>query len=167
MINDAGELRRRRFRERRCCRFFDEQEPPAPALANTNAKIVMRQKALPLPQAEIACNSGETCVIESTSKNGFCDGKGGEFRMGKRIVLLSGVTLFALTLTLGGCGKKEEPAPPPPPAPAESAAPAPAESAAPAPAESAAPGGEMKAPAEQPATGAAAQPEKKEESKTK
>jgi esterase/lipase superfamily enzyme len=77
----------------------------------------------------------------------------GELRMGKRVVLLSGATLFALTLTLGGCGKKEEPAPPPPPP-----APAPA---APAPSEPAAPGGEMKAPAEQPATGAA--PEKKEE----
>lgn len=77
--------------------------------------------------------------------------------MGKRIVLLSGAALFALTLTLGGCGKKEEPAPPPPPP-----APAPA---APAPSEPAAPSGDMKAPADQPATGAA--PEKKEESKTK
>lgn len=79
--------------------------------------------------------------------------------MGKRIVLLSGATLFALTLTLGGCGKKEEPAPPPPPP-----APAPA---APAPSEPAAPSGDMKAPADQPATGAAPQPEKKDESKTK
>src|SRR5262245_49575196 len=53
----------------------------------------------------------------------------GEFRMGKRIVLLSGTTLFALMLTLAGCGKKEEPAPPPSP-PLEPA-PAPAEPGAP------------------------------------
>ncbi len=43
--------------------------------------------------------------------------------MGKKILLLSGVTLFALSLAFTGCGKKEEPAPPP-------AAPAPAEPAA-------------------------------------
>lgn len=55
----------------------------------------------------------------------MCDGKGGELKMGKKIVLLSSVTLFALTLTLAGCSKKEETVvnPPPPPAPA---APAPA-----------------------------------------
>ncbi len=81
--------------------------------------------------------------------------------MGKKIVLLSSVTLFALTLTFAGCGKKEEPAPPPPP-PAP-AAPAPAESAAPA-------GGDQK-----PADTGAAMPEKapdkpmekKDEGKTK
>ena len=78
--------------------------------------------------------------------------------MGKKIVVLSGVTLFALTLASAGCGKKEEPAPPPPPPPA----PAPA---APAPAEPAAPSGEMKTPADQPSTGTT--PETKEESKTK
>ena len=56
--------------------------------------------------------------------------------MGKKLVYLSGVTLFALTVTFAGCGKKEEPAPPPPPPPA----PAPAEpTPPPAPA---APGGE-------------------------
>jgi hypothetical protein len=77
--------------------------------------------------------------------------------MGKKIVVLSGVALFALSLASAGCGKKEEPAPPPPPP-----APAPA---APAPAEPAAPSGEMKAPADQPATGTT--PETKEESKTK
>ena len=42
--------------------------------------------------------------------------------MGKRIVLLSGTTLFALMLTFAGCGKKEEPAPPPPPPPCSSRA---------------------------------------------
>ena len=56
-----------------------------------------------------------------------CDGKGGELRMGKKLVSLSAITLFAFTLTFVGCGKKEEPAPPPPPpapaAPAEPAAP--------------------------------------------
>jgi hypothetical protein len=79
--------------------------------------------------------------------------------MGKRIILLSGTTLFALMLTFAGCGKKEEPAPPPPPPPA----PAPA---APAPAEPAAPSGEMKAPADQPSGGAPM--EKKDEgTKTK
>jgi hypothetical protein len=85
------------------------------------------------------------CNKKLSSKNGFPRrvGKGGEFRMGKRIVLLSGTTLFALMLTFAGCGKKEEPAPPPPPPPA----PAPAE---PAPA---APSGEMKAPADQPSGG--------------
>ena len=56
------------------------------------------------------------------------DGKGGEPRMGKKFVYLSGVTLFALTVTFAGCGKKEEPAPPPPPPPA----PAPAEPTSPA-----------------------------------
>jgi hypothetical protein len=72
-----------------------------------------------------------------------------------RIILLSGITLFALTLNLAGCGKKEEPPPPPPPAPAP-AEPAPA----PAPA---APGDEKKA--EEPAKDAGM--EKKEEGKTK
>jgi hypothetical protein len=72
-----------------------------------------------------------------------CVGKGGELRMGKRIVLLSGTTLFVLTLMFAGCGKKEEPAPPPPPPPA----PAPAAPATPEPMP---PGGETKTPADQP-----------------
>jgi hypothetical protein len=50
--------------------------------------------------------------------------------MGKKVLYLSGVTLFALTVSLAGCGKKEEPAPPPPPPPA----PAPAEPTPPPPA---------------------------------
>jgi hypothetical protein len=103
----------------------------------------------------------DLCNKNYLSKTVFqrCVGKGGEFRMGKRIVLLSGTTLFALMLTFAGCGKKEEPAPPPPPPPA--AAPA-----APAPAEPAAPSGEMKAPADQPSGGAPM--EKKDEgTKTK
>jgi hypothetical protein len=61
------------------------------------------------------------------------DGKGGEPRMGKKVIYLSGVTLFALTVTFAGCGKKEEPAPPPPPPPAAAPAeptPAPAPDAA-------------------------------------
>jgi hypothetical protein len=70
-----------------------------------------------------------------------------------RIISLSGITLFAATLTLAGCGKKEEPPPPPPPAPAE-----PAPAPAPAP-ETAPPAGEQK-PGE-PGM------EKKEEGKTK
>ena len=45
--------------------------------------------------------------------------------MGKKIVSLSAITLFAFTLTFVGCGKKEEPAPPPPPPPAAPAEPAP------------------------------------------
>lgn len=69
--------------------------------------------------------------------------------MGKRIVLLSGITLFALMLTFAGCGKEEEPAPPPPPP------------AAPVPAEPAAPSGEMKAPDEK--SSEAAPMEKKDE----
>jgi len=46
--------------------------------------------------------------------------------MGKKLISLSAVTLFALSLTFLGCGEKEEPAPPPPPpaAPAEPAPPA-------------------------------------------
>lgn len=83
----------------------------------------------------------------------MCEGKGGEPMMGKKIFVLTGISLFALTLTFAGCGKKEEPAPPPPPP-------------APAPAEPAAPAGEQK-----PADGGAAMPEKemekKEEGKTK
>lgn len=87
----------------------------------------------------------------------MCDGKGGELTMGKKIILLSGTTLFALTLAFAGCGKKEEPAPPPPPP----AAPAPApEAAAPA-------GGEMKAGDQAAPGGAEKAPEKKEEGKTK
>jgi len=77
--------------------------------------------------------------------------------MGKKIIILSGTTLFALTLMFAGCGKKEEPAPPPPPP----AAPAPApEAAAPA-------GGEMKAGEPAAPAGAEKAPEKKEEGKTK
>ena len=70
--------------------------------------------------------------------------------MGKTMLLLSGITLFALTLTFAGCGKKEEPAPPPA-APAEPAPPA---------------GGEMKAPADQPG-GAPMEKKKEEGAKTK
>jgi len=70
--------------------------------------------------------------------------------MGKSIVSLPAIALFAFTLTFAGCGKKEEPAPPPPP---PAAAPAPAEPAAPA-GTQAAPGGDQKAPADQPPGGA-------------
>lgn len=75
--------------------------------------------------------------------NETCDGKGGEPRMGKKLVYLSGVILFALTVTFAGCGKKEEPAPPPPPPPA----PAPAEPTPPPPPapDAAAPSGDQKA----------------------
>lgn len=85
----------------------------------------------------------------------MCDGKGGESRMGKKLVSLSAITLFAFTLTFIGCGKKEEPAPPPPP-------PAPA-----APAPEPAPAGDQKA--SEPMKDAAPEKaaEKKEEAKTK
>ena len=75
-------------------------------------------------------------------------GKEVKLRMGKKLVTLSAITLFAFTLTFVGCGKKEEPAPPPPPpapaAPAEPATPPAgdqkaAEPAAPAPAPDKAP----------------------------
>jgi hypothetical protein len=85
----------------------------------------------------------ELCDTESIIARIFstCDGKGGESRMGKKFVSLSVITLFALSLTMMGCGKQEEPAPPPPPpapaAPAEPAPPAtpsePAKDAAPMP----------------------------------
>src|SRR5919198_3766929 len=111
---------------------------------------------------ENALATGKDLCNKNSSKYGFpemCDGKGGEPRMGKRIVSLSAIALFAFTLTFAGCGKKEDPAPPPPPPPA----PAPA---APAPSEPAAPSGEMKAPADQPSGGAPM--EKKDEgTKTK
>jgi hypothetical protein len=92
--------------------------------------------AIPLESWEALCD------IKLNNNNlMMCDGKGGEPRMGKKLVYLSGVTLFALTVTFAGCGKKEEPAPPPPPPPA----PAPAEPApAPAP-DAAAPAGDQKA----------------------
>jgi len=75
--------------------------------------------------------------------------------MGKKLVSLSAITLFAFTLTFIGCGKKEEPAPPPPPPAPEAAAPEPA------------PAGDMKA--EEPAKDAMPEKaaEKKEEAKTK
>jgi hypothetical protein len=79
-------------------------------------------------------------------------GKEVNLRMG-RIISLSGITLFAATLTLAGCGKKEEPPPPPPPAPAP-AEPAPAPAPAP---ETAPPAGDS---AKDPGM------EKKEEGKT-
>jgi hypothetical protein len=74
--------------------------------------------------------------------------------MGKRMLLVSGISLFALTLIFAGCGKKEEPAPPP----AAPATPAPPAS-----------GGETKGPAEQPggAPGAPMEKRKEEGAKTK
>ena len=79
--------------------------------------------------------------------------------MGKKLVSLSAVTLFAFTLTFVGCGKKEEPAPPPP-APAPTA---PAEPATPA-----APAGDQKAGEPMKDTSPApAVPEKKDDTKTK
>ncbi len=48
--------------------------------------------------------------------------EGGESKMGKYLFSLSGITLFAVTLALAGCEKKETTVvtpPPPPPAPAE------------------------------------------------
>lgn len=109
--------------------------------------------------AKIPLKLGQTCAIKIENElPKKCDRKGGELRMGKKFILLSGTTLFALTLTFAGCGKKEEPAPPPPPPPA---APAPApEPAAPA-------GGEMKAGDQAAPGGAEKAPEKKEEGKTK
>jgi hypothetical protein len=71
--------------------------------------------------------------------------------MEKRMLLLPGITLFALTLTFAACGKKEEPAPPP----AAPAAPAPP-----------AGGGETKGPADQPG-GAPMEKKKEEGAKTK
>ena len=77
--------------------------------------------------------------------------------MGKKFISLSAVTLFAFTLTVVGCGKKEEPAPPPP-APA-----APAEPATPA-----APAGDQKAGEPMNDTSRApAAPEKRDDTKEK
>ena len=78
---------------------------------------------------------------------------------GKKIIFLSGITLFALTLTFAGCSKKEEPAPPPPP-------PAPA---APAPEPAAPPAGDQKAaePMKDAAPAPDKAPEKKDDAKTK
>jgi hypothetical protein len=74
-----------------------------------------------------------------------------EFGMGQKMLLVSGISLFVLTLTFAGCEKKEEP-PPPPAAPAAPAPPA--------------GGGETKGPADQP--GEAPMEKKKEEgAKTK
>jgi hypothetical protein len=44
--------------------------------------------------------------------------------MRNKFVSLSAIALFALSLTVVGCGKKEEPAPPPPPPAPAPAAPA-------------------------------------------
>jgi hypothetical protein len=105
-------------------------------------------------------SSSDMCDKKSLTNDALykCDGKGGELRMGKKLVSLSAITLFALTLTFVGCGKKEEPAPPPPPpAPA-----APAEPAAP-------PAGDQKAaePMKDAAPAPDKAPEKKDEAKTK
>ena len=98
------------------------------------------------------CNKNRlTQVIE-----GRVTGKEVNKDMRNKFVSLSGIALFALTLTIVGCGKKEEPAPPPPPpAPAPAA---PVEPAAP-PAEPAKDGA--------PAAGMDKPAEKKDEAKTK
>jgi len=72
--------------------------------------------------------------------------------MRNKFVSLSVIALFALTLTVVGCGKKEEPAPPPPP---------------PAPPASAAPAVDQKAAEPMKDSAPATDPEKKEEAKTK
>jgi len=89
-------------------------------------------------------------------------GKEVNLRMGRKIISLSVIALFASTLTFAGCGKKEEPPPPPPPAPVE-----PAPAPAPAPDAAAPAGGEQKA--GEPAKDAPMEKgmEKKEEGKTK
>jgi hypothetical protein len=82
--------------------------------------------------------------------------------MGKKLISLSAITLFAFTLTLAGCSKKEETVvnpPPPPPAPA---APAPA-----GPEGQPGPGGPEGKAGAPGAPGADAPIEKKEEGKTK
>jgi hypothetical protein len=89
-------------------------------------------------------------------------GKEVNLRMGKKIGVLSGIALFALTLAFTGCGKKEEPPPPPPPAPAPAEPPAPPP---PAPEAAAPAGGEQKA--GEPAKDMEKGMEKKEEGKTK
>jgi hypothetical protein len=101
-----------------------------------NQKDLSEQCAVPLESWEDMCD----IKFNHYNLNEMCDGKGGEPRMGKKLVYLSGVTLFALTVTFAGCGKKEEPAPPPPPPPA----PAPAEPTPPPPPapDAAAPSGE-------------------------
>ena len=87
--------------------------------------------------------------------------------MRNKFVSLSAIALFALTLTVVGCGKKEEPAPPPPPpAPAAPAAPAgpegqPGPAGPEGKAGTAGPEGKAGAP------GADAPAEKKDEAKTK
>jgi hypothetical protein len=133
------------------CDLLPGAEPPQGSDASGIVRFCFSLN--PLARTRDLCNK------KSSSKTFFqrCVGKGGELRMRKRIVLLSGTTLFALMLTFAGCGKKEESAPPPPPPPA----PAPA-----APAEPAAPSGEMKAPADQPSGGAPME-KKDEETKTK
>lgn len=68
--------------------------------------------------------------------------------MRKKWMSLSVVTLFAITLTIVGCGRKEEEPAPPPPPPAAEPAPAP------------------EAPAAEPMKEAAPEPEKKEDAKT-
>jgi len=89
------------------------------------------------------------------------DGKGGELRMGKKLMLLSGIALFAFTVSFAGCSKKEEPPPPPPPPAPAPAAPAPSDqSAAPAPS-----GGDQKAGDQ--SSGGAPMEKKDEGSKTK
>ena len=74
--------------------------------------------------------------------------------MRNKFVSLSVVAMFALALTVVGCGKKEEPAPPPPPP-------------APAPPESPAPAVDQKAAEPMKDAAPATAPEKKEEAKTK
>jgi hypothetical protein len=102
-----------------------------------NQKDLSGQCAVPLESWENMCD----IKFNHDNLNEMCDGKGGEPRMGKKLVYLSGVTLFALTVSFAGCGKKEEPAPPPPPPPA----PAPAEPTPPPAPDAAAPSGDQKA----------------------
>jgi len=89
--------------------------------------------------------------------------------MGKKIVSLSAITLFAFTLALAGCEKKETVViQPPPPAPAAPAPAGPEGQAGPAGAEGkAGTAGPAGAEGKAGAPGADAPMEKKEEGKTK
>src|SRR4051812_43449078 len=86
--------------------------PRRPKRCPTPRKRRKRNKAYRLKTVDRNQRSGQRLCCR------MCYKKGGESRMGSKLVSLSAITFFALGLTFAGCSKKEETVVSPPPAPA-------------------------------------------------